>query len=70
MRKYYRLVGLDKEGYNMKYMDIDLYNELKEIEDRIFDISATLETDNIIEGIWFILYDYLNTVTPVEQDEE
>lgn len=54
----------------MKYMDIDLYNELKEIEDRIFDISATLETDNIIEGIWFILYDYLNTVTPVEQDEE
>ena len=54
----------------MKYMDIDLYNELKEIEDRLFEISNTSIPDDIIEGIWFILYDYLNTVIPVEQDEE
>lgn len=54
----------------MKHIDIDLYNELKEIEDRMFEISVNLLTDDIIVGIWSILYGYINTVTPVKQYEE
>lgn len=54
----------------MIYMDVDIYNELKQIEDRIFDIDGTLVTNDIIDGIWLILHSYLKTVTPITPDDK
>lgn len=51
-------------------MDIDTYIELKEIEDRLFDISNKLKNNTNIEVIWSSLYEYLNAIKPLGLDEE
>lgn len=45
-------------------MDKELYNELREIEDRLFKIREQIETSvhGKLAHIWAELYDYLNEV--------
>ena len=49
-------------------MDKELYDELREIEDRLYDIAS--ENDNIFDSklgeVWSALFSYLEEVKPDE----